>query len=178
LPGTLKLNTDSLFTNRKTVFSLAVLCCLLWGSAYPAIKGGYALFEIAAADVPSKLVFAGWRFAFAGLVLLLVAALGRKPILEFDAQTRRQLALLGLTQTTLQYVFFYIGLAYTTGVKSSILNGTGPFFSVLLAHFIYHNDRLSYAKAAGCAVGFVGVMVVNFGGGSLDFEFTEVAPQI
>jgi drug/metabolite transporter (DMT)-like permease len=166
------LKTTRLFTDRKIVFTLAVLCCLLWGSAYPAIKGGYALFSIAADDVPSKLVFAGWRFAFAGLVLLVVAALGRKPIIDLDARTFGQLTLLGLTQTSLQYVFFYIGLAYTTGVKGSILNGTGPFFSVLLAHFIYHNDRLSHAKAIGCAVGFAGVMVVNFGGGLLDFEFT------
>lgn len=166
------MNRSRLFTNRKIVFALALLCCLLWGSAYPAIKGGYALFEIAADDVPSKLVFAGWRFMFAGLVVLVVAALGRKPIFDFDARAFRQLTVLGLTQTSLQYVFFYVGLAYTTGVKGAILNGTGPFFSVLLAHFIYHNDRLSHAKATGCAVGFAGVMLVNFGGGLLDFEFT------
>ena len=63
----------------------------------------------------------------------------------------------------------------TSGVKSSILNATGTFFSVLLAHFIYRNDRLSYSKALGCAVGFAGVMVINFGaglGGLLQFEFT------
>ncbi|MEO8280772.1 MAG: DMT family transporter [Ideonella sp.] len=166
------MTTSRLFTDRKIVFALAITCCLLWGSAYPAIKGGYELFSIAANDVPSKLVFAGWRFAFAGLLLLVVAAFGRKPIFDFNARTFRQLTLLGLTQTSLQYVFFYIGLAYTTGVKGSILNGTGTFFSVLLAHFIYHNDRLSRAKAIGCAVGFAGVMVVNFGRGILDFDFT------
>lgn len=27
------------------VFWLACLCCLLWGSAYPAIKNGYALLD-------------------------------------------------------------------------------------------------------------------------------------
>ncbi len=69
-------------------------------------------------------------------------------------------------------MFFYIGLAYTTGVKGSIMNATGTFFSVLLAHFIYHNDRLSWNKALGCAVGFVGVMVVNFNASLLDFHFT------
>lgn len=170
--GASQLNSHPFFTNRKVVFSLAILCCLLWGSAYPAIKGGYALFNIAADDVPSKLVFAGWRFVLAGLVLLTVAALGRKAVFNFDARTFAQLTLLGLTQTSLQYVFFYIGLAYTTGVKGSILNGTVTFFSVLLAHLIYQNDRLSRAKALGCAIGFAGVMVVNFGGGLLDFNFT------
>lgn len=165
------MNSPSLFTRRKVVFLLATLCCLLWGSAYPAIKNGYALFGIAANDIPSKLVFAGYRFAFAGLVLLVLAAAGKKP-LGLDRRTLGQVTLLGLTQTSLQYVFFYIGLAYATGVKSSIMNATGTFFSVLLAHFIYQNDRLSYNKALGCIVGFLGVMVVNFSAGLLTFDFS------
>ena len=151
---------------------MASLCCLLWGSAYPAIKNGYVLFNIAANDIPSKLVFAGWRFLFAGLVLLVIAALGKKAIFAFGSRSFGQMALVGLTQTSLQYVFFYIGLAYATGVKSSIMNATGTFFSVLLAHFIYRNDRLSFNKVLGCVVGFAGVMVVNFSDSLLSFDFT------
>lgn len=165
------MNSSSLFTHRKIVFLLASLCCLLWGSAYPAVKSGYALFSIAADDIPSKLVFAGYRFFFAGLVLLLVAAAGKRP-LALNRRTLGQVTLLGLTQTSLQYVFFYVGLAHATGVKSSIMNATGTFFSVLLAHLIYKNDRLSFNKALGCIVGFVGVMVVNFSEGLLSFDFT------
>ncbi|WP_293606289.1 DMT family transporter [Polaromonas sp. UBA4122] len=166
------MNSQSFFTSRKVVFLLASLCCLLWGSAYPAIKNGYALFSIAANDIPSKLVFAGYRFIFAGLVLLVIAALSKKPVLQLDRRTLGQVTLVGLTQTSLQYVFFYIGLAYATGVKSSITNATGTFFSVLLAHFVYKNDRLSFNKIMGCVVGFVGVMVVNFSDGLLSFDFT------
>jgi drug/metabolite transporter (DMT)-like permease len=162
----------SLFTDRKIVFLLATLCCLLWGSAYPAIKNGYALFQIAPDDIPSKLVFAGWRFVFAGLVLLIVAMAMRKPVFALDRRGVGQVTLVGLAQTTAQYVFFYIGLAYATGVKSSIMNATGTFFSVLLAHFIYRNDRLSYNKALGCLVGFLGVMVVNFHDSLLSLDFT------
>jgi drug/metabolite transporter (DMT)-like permease len=168
----LPLNSQSFFTSRKVVFLLASLCCLLWGSAYPAIKNGYALFSIAANDIPSKLVFAGYRFIFAGLVLLVIAALSKKPVLQLDRRTLGQVTLVGLTQTSLQYVFFYIGLAYATGVKSSITNATGTFFSVLLAHFVYKNDRLSFNKVLGCVVGFAGVMVVNFSDGLLSFDFT------
>ena len=166
------LNTSPFFTNRKVVFLLASFCCLLWGSAYPAIKNGYAMFGIAASDIPSKLVFAGYRFIPAGLLLLAVAAIMRKDIFTLTARSFRQVALLGLTQTSLQYLFFYTGLAYTTGVKSSIMNATGTFFSVLLAHYIYKNDRLSANKVIGCVVGFVGVMVVNFSDGLLSFDFS------
>ncbi len=166
------MKSSAFFSDRKVVFLLATVCCLLWGSAYPAIKNGYALFNIAPADIASKLVFAGWRFVLAGMVLLVVAALSRKPVLILNRHQFAQVTLLGLTQTSLQYVFFYIGLAYATGVKSSIMNATGTFFSVLLAHFIYRNDRLSFNKALGCIVGFVGVLVVNFSEGLLSFDFT------
>jgi drug/metabolite transporter (DMT)-like permease len=144
----------------------------LWGSAYPAIKNGYALFGIAAHDIPAKLVFAGWRFLLAGGVLLVVAAIWNKPVFQLTRRNFGQVALLGLTQTSLQYVFFYIGLAYATGVKSAIMNATGTFFSVLLAHYIYQNDRLSFNKVVGCVVGFVGVMVVNFTDSLLRFDFS------
>ncbi|MDW5441389.1 DMT family transporter [Polaromonas sp. SM01] len=166
------MRSSSFFTHRKVVFLLASLCCLLWGSAYPAIKNGYALFHIAANDIPSKLVFAGWRFVFAGLLLLVFAALSQRPVFRLSGRTFGQITLLGLTQTSVQYVFFYIGLAYATGVKSSIMNATGTFFSVLLAHYIYKNDRLSFNKVLGCVVGFVGVMVVNFSDGLLSFDFS------
>lgn len=154
------------------VFACATLACLLWGSAYPSIKSGYALMHILSGDIPGKLLFAGYRFFFAGLVLLVFCALsGRKLRLESWLQAG-EVCLLGLLQTSLQYVFFYIGLAYTTGVKGSIMNGTGTFFSVLMAHFIYHNDRLSVARVIGCLVGFGGVMVVNLSPDLLDFHFS------
>jgi drug/metabolite transporter (DMT)-like permease len=167
------MSTARFYRSRGGVFALAALCCLLWGSAYPAIKGGYALLGIEAADVASQVLFAGWRFVLAGLILLAVAAAMRKPVLALEARGWRQVAMLGFTQTAVQYVFFYVGLAHATGVKSSIMNATGVFFSVLLAHLIYADDRLSGRKALGCLVGFVGVVVVNLGGGgALTFDFT------
>ncbi|HEM6739176.1 TPA: DMT family transporter [Citrobacter amalonaticus] len=161
-----------LFARKNVVWLSAAFCCLLWGSAYPAIKSGYEIFQIAADDIPSKIVFAGYRFLFAGLLLLLLAIAQRKPIGRLSSRQFGQLTLLGVTQTSLQYIFFYIGLAFTTGVKGSIMNATGTFFSVLLAHFIYQNDKLSYNKTLGCILGFTGVMVVNFNSGLLDFNFT------
>jgi len=166
------MNQHPFFSDRRVVILLASFCCLLWGSAYPAIKNGYAMFGIAAGDIPSKMLFAGYRFVFAGLVLLVLAVLMRRNIFILNFRNFCSTSLLGLTQTSVQYVFFYIGLAYTTGVKSSIMNATGTFFSVLLAHFIYRNDRLNLNKVAGCLIGFAGVMAVNFSPDLLDFNFT------
>ncbi|MCL1028548.1 DMT family transporter [Serratia silvae] len=162
----------SLFTQPKFVWLCAAFCCLLWGSAYPAIKNGYEIFQIATDDLPGKIVFAGYRFVIAGVLLLLFAMWQGKAIGRLTRRQYSQLVVLGGTQTALQYVFFYIGLAYTTGVKGSIMNATGTFFSVLLAHFIYHNDRLSINKIVGCMLGFCGVMVVNFNSQLMGFSFS------
>jgi drug/metabolite transporter (DMT)-like permease len=166
------VDTRPFFARPGNVLLIATLCCLLWGSSYPSIKTGYELLGIAQHDVPSKLIFAGYRFLIAGVCLVALAIALRKPALTLTSRQLRQLTVLGLAQTGLQYVFFYIGLAYTTGVRASILNATTTFFSVLLAHFIYRNDRLSPRKAAGCLLGFAGVLAVNLGGGPLDIAFS------
>lgn len=101
--------TPSIFANKKVAYVCATLCCLLWGSSYPAIKNGYELLHIATDDVPSKIVFAGYRFLFAGLLLLLFALAQRKPIARLNGRQCGQLAMLGLTQTAIQYAFFYVG---------------------------------------------------------------------
>jgi len=113
----------SLFTNKKFAWMGAAFCCLLWGSAYPAIKNGYEIFQIATDDLPGKIVFAGYRFVIAGLLLLAFAFLQGKPIARLSRHQYSQLAVLGVTQTALQYIFFYIGLGsasrrWSAGIRS------------------------------------------------------------
>lgn len=160
------------FSRPMVVYAIAILCTVLWGSAYPAIKTGYALLNIEAHDVASQMVFAGQRFLLAGIFLIILSVLFRRHTGTVTTTKVRQIVVLGLTQTSLQYIFFYLGVAFATGVKASILNATGTFFSVLLAHFIYHNDRLTQRKAIGCTVGFLGVFIVNFNQSLLDFQFS------
>lgn len=161
------MDKGKFYTNKRNIIILATICCMLWGSAYPAIKSGYLMFNIGSQDIPSKLIFAGYRFMLAGIFVLIVQVFSKKNIFEFSLRQLGQFTLMGLMQTTLQYIFFYIGLSYTTGVRGSIVNGTGTFFSILLAHFIYKNDKLNMNKIIGCIVGFTGVIIVNLKSGSL-----------
>jgi drug/metabolite transporter (DMT)-like permease len=166
------LNKDITFTNKKFVAIIATLCCLLWGSAYPSIKSGYILFNINSSDIPSKLVFAGYRFVLAGIMVLVIAQAFGNKIFSLSKKNISELLVLGVTQTTLQYIFFYIGLANTTGVKGSIMNSTSTFFSIILAHYIYKNDSLNIQKITACIIGFIGVMIVNFSSDLLRFSFS------
>ncbi|MEK3708236.1 DMT family transporter [Paenibacillus sp. FSL R7-0198] len=166
------LEKPSKFSDPIFVMLVASLCCLLWGSAYPSIKLGYIAFNILPEDIASKYVFAGYRFTLAGLLLLLLSRIVRKEKLQLSRKQWTSLIMLGILQTGLQYMFFYVGVANTTGVKGSIMNATTTFFSVVLAHFIYKNDKLSRNKIVGCLLGFVGVIIVNFHTDLLAFSFS------
>lgn len=166
------MHQTSIFADRRALIAIATLCCLLWGSAVPAVKFGYGLIGIAPGDTPSLLLFAGMRFCLAGLMLLAYGLMtGRQVWLA--PKRFGEVALLGFGQTVIQYVCYYIGLAHTTAVKTSILSSTLVFFSVLLAHFIYTDDKLDGRKMLGCLIGFAGVVAVNFAAaGTLDFHFS------
>ena len=96
------------FENRKIILFFAVISCILWGSAYPAIKIGYDIFQIETSDIESKILFAGYRFVLAGLMVLALAMFLKKSIFKMNKKQLLSLVILGLTQTSLQYAFFYI----------------------------------------------------------------------
>lgn len=159
----------SIFSDRRVVFAIATLCALLWGSAVPAVKIGYEVFALSRDDTGSLVLFAGVRFFISGVMLLGLAAATQKP-LGMPRREFGEVALLGLMSTTAQYIFYYIGLAHSTGVKVSITTSSSTFFSVLLAHVLYVNDKLTPRRIIGCIIGFAGVVAVNLGAGGFDLN--------
>lgn len=146
----------------------ALLCCALWGSAFPCIKIGYQLFEIGAKDVATQILFAGARFFLAGvLAILFGSVLNKKPLLPRKGAIGR-IVWLSFLQTVLQYLFFYIGLAHTSGVKASIIEGVNVFIAILVASLIFHQEKLTARKMIGCVIGFAGVVLVNVNGSGMD----------
>lgn len=141
----------------------AMCATALWGSAFPFVKIGYEMLRIE--TTAQRLVFAGVRFAGAGCVTLLLARLLTHSIPRLGPRVRvLDAALLGLVQTGLQYVCFYIGLANTPGARASIIDASSAFIGVILAHFFTSGDRMNTRKAAGCIVGFLGILAMNLGG--------------
>lgn len=156
---------QSIFAHPVWAAVLAIFCCLLWGSAFPTIKIGYELFQIPSEDFASKLVFAGVRFSAAGVLTLLGGWAVGKKFPTLPRQAFGKVAGLGLVQTTLQYIFYYWGVAHTTGVRGSILNSTSTFFAIILGHiFLAGGDKITKGKVLGCLLGFGGVVVASLGG--------------
>lgn len=72
---------DAFFGNPAAAVGMAVVCNVLWGSAFPFIKMGYRLFAIDATDTASIMCFAGVRFMLSALLVYAGgAALRRGPL--------------------------------------------------------------------------------------------------
>ena len=74
----------------------------------------------------------------------------------------------GAFQTVIQYIFFYVGLTLTTGVKGTIASGTSAVFSVLGASLVFRQEKLIPKKILACVLGFAGIIIINLKG----LEFT------
>ena len=162
----------SIFDNPIIVCLLALFCCFLWGSAFPAVKKGFSLFGITSADTGSQLLFAGVRFAIAGIMVIITTSVIEKKFLYPKKTSVPKVLIISLFQTVLQYFFYYIGLARTSGVKASVIISTSVFFSLILSAVVFKLETLTAKKIAGCIIGFMGVMAINMNGFSSDFSFT------
>lgn len=165
-----KRTLENLLQKQSIVVIAAVLCCLLWGSAFPCIKLGYQLFEIPSNDTAAQILFAGIRFSLAGVLVILAGSALQGKVLKPSKEAIPKVFKLCLLQTVLQYVFFYIGLAHTTGVKGSIVNAVNVFFTILVSCLLFRLEKLNTQKMIGCIIGFAGVVIVNLGG-EFDMSF-------
>lgn len=173
---------EKIFKNTYAVIFFALLCNALWGSAFSCVKLGYEWLNVVSTG--DKLLFAGMRFTLAGMLVILFNSIVNKKLMypKGTAEWGRVLKLC-MFQTVLQYLFFYIGLSNTSGVKASIVEGSNVFVAILIACMIpsriktdegikyVRQERLSARILVGCILGFIGVVLVNIAPGGFDSAF-------
>ncbi|MDR3259608.1 MAG: DMT family transporter [Fusobacteriaceae bacterium] len=155
-------------TNPVIIFLIASMCCILWGSAFPAIKIGYKIFSISPNDTFSQIVFAGYRFLLAGILTILFGSVMSKKILIPSKENIGMIMKVSIFQTILQYFCFYVGIAHTAGVKGSIISALNVSISIILASLVFHLEKLSKRKIIGSIMGFLGVVIINLNGNSIE----------
>lgn len=128
-----------------------ILLGLVWGSSFFWIK--IAVQEIG----PFTLV--AYRLLFGALGLLVYVAIQR-PALPADRRMWLAMALLGLTNTAVPFVLISWGEQFIDSGIASILNSTVPLFTMLIAHLFLLDERISWGKILGLAVGFWGVILL------------------
>ncbi|MBM3123131.1 MAG: DMT family transporter, partial [Chloroflexi bacterium] len=130
---------------------LFVALGLIWGSSFLWIK-------IAVREVDA-FTLVGWRLLFGTLGMVAVIALRRPPF-----PRRRSiwlaLALLGIINTALPFVLISWGQKTIDSAVASILNSTVPLFTMVIAHFVLHDEPITARKAVGLVIGFGGVLAL------------------
>lgn len=154
----------SVFQNPTWVVVFALTAAIAWGWAFPLIKVGFNAFGITTDMTGSKMLFAGLRFAAAGLIVLSVARCSGRSFKASATSDWWFILSFALMNTTLHYFFFYIGMSHSEGSRAAILNSLSTFLVVLLACVCFRSDKLTSRKILGCAIGFGGILTLNLGG--------------
>ena len=149
----------SIFQKKTVAVVTAILCCVFWGSTFPAIKLSYE--HMAISGVYQLLLVAGIRFTLAGLGILAFQRLKLKTRILPQRTELPMMALMGVFQTFVAYVLYYIALSHTTGVKSAVLVSSGIFFTVLFGSIVVKKDRPRALQVLGMLLGFTGVLCAN-----------------
>ncbi len=172
----MKEQKKSIWAYLPITFLTALFCCVLWGSASPAIKIAYNLFRIPAEDTASRITLAGARFIIAGAMTIVFGSILARKILLPKSGSMKYIAVLSLLQTIGQYYFFFMSLAYISGVRGSIINASGNFLAIIIAATIFRLEKLTARKLIGCVVGFAGIIMILgglkalFEGGAISFK--------
>lgn len=150
--------------SRWRLLGWVVVCAVLWGSAFPAIKSVFIHWESKGVTVgfDTRSLFAGVRFVIAGLALLLVA---KHPLQEWRATPLKWIWFMAATQTVGQYVCFYLGLSLSSGALAALLVSGGSFWWVILAPRLLGAPELTRRQWAILGLGALGVTMAVYAPG-------------
>jgi drug/metabolite transporter (DMT)-like permease len=138
-----------------SAFALMILLCAIWGFQQITIK--------IAIEGVSPVLQSGIR-SFAGLVLLTFWARWHgQPLLNNDGTLR--MGLLAGFLFALEFIFIYVGLAYTTASRMIVFLYTAPCMTVLGLHWFVPGERLGWRHFGGIALAFAGLAVGFLGEG-------------
>jgi len=129
---------------------LVAVFCLLWASAFSVAK-------IAIADGPPLFLLTA-RFLIAGALMLAAAAI-HGVSLRLPRRDVALFAVLGIANQAAYLGLTYIGLrGISSGLSALIISANPVLTAVLAAMFL--NERMTWRKAAGLALGVGGVAFV------------------
>jgi len=67
---------------------------------------------------------------------------------------------MGLLNNVVPFCLIVWGQGHIASSLASILNATTPLFTVVVAHFLTEDERLTPGRVAGVAIGFLGVVLM------------------
>ncbi|MEM6678825.1 MAG: DMT family transporter [Pseudomonadota bacterium] len=135
----------------NTAWALLIVLSVLWG-------GSFFFVEVAVSALP-PLTLVWLRVALAAAALLaLLAITGRRLPLSRPALVA--FAGMGVLNNLIPFTLIVSAQTEIASGLASIINAMTPVSAVLLAHFFTADERLTGLRAAGVALGILGVTVL------------------
>lgn len=135
---------------------------VIWGSSFLWIK--IAVDEsreaIALYGQPfGSFMLVAFRLLF-GLIGLLIIMRWQKQAFVRNRNVLLSFLFMGVFNTAVPFVLITWGEKGIDSGLASILNGTVPLFTIIIAHFWLHDEKITAPRIAGLIVGFIGIIVL------------------
>ncbi|MBI2757732.1 MAG: DMT family transporter [Chloroflexi bacterium] len=145
-----------------------ILLGAIWSSSFLWIK--IAVQEIG----PITLV--AFRVLF-GLLFSLVVILIQRTKIPRDFKSWVPFLILGISNVAIPFFLISWGEQAIDSGVAAILDATVPLFTIVVAHYLLHDDKMTWPKVIGLLMGFAGVIVLMSKdiGGSPGSVFGEIA---
>jgi len=147
---------------------MLIALSLLWG-------GSFFFNGVAVKELPTFTVVVG-RVAIAAVILHLAMRISGTPMRGTPGLWAAFLAM-GLLNNVIPFSFFVWGQAYIASGLAAILNATTPLFTVIVAHYLTADEKLTGGRVIGIFVGLAGVAIM-IGGDALQSLGVSVIAQI
>lgn len=133
------------------VWLMLITLSVLWG-------GSFFFVGVAVPALPAFTIVLA-RVALAAVVLLLVLRLAGIPM-PTDLRTWRAFFAMGFLNNVIPFLLIVWGQNHIASGVASILNAATPLFTVLLAHWLTRDERMTPNRLIGVVTGFVGVAIM------------------
>jgi drug/metabolite transporter (DMT)-like permease len=155
-------------TMTPSEWELLLALSVLWG-------GSFFFTAVAVAELPPFTVVV-LRVGLAALILnIAISAVGLR--MPRDRQTWRAFFGMGILNNVMPFCLIVWGQTHIASGLAAILNATTPLWTVIVAHLLTSDERMTGNRLAGVIVGFIGV-VVMIGPAALAGLGANVAAQL
>ena len=132
-------------------WGLLLLLAVVWG-------GSFFFSKIAVGELPPLTVVL-CRVTLAALALNAIVLLSGR-CLPDDSALWRDLFVMGLLNNAIPFSLIFWGQTQIASGLASILNATTPLFTVLIAHAVTADEKLTLTRLLGVLTGLLGVAVM------------------
>lgn len=131
-----------------------VAVMVLWAACFPLITVGL--------DLAPHMAFAAMRAAVAGVLLLVLGAVFRRPVPR-DVRSWALVVVVGLGATTLGFLGMFHAAEFISPGLATVLSNTQPLLAAVLA-YLFLGERLRAFGKIGMLTGFGGMAVIGWAG--------------